>query len=75
MRHALYSFTLSHNTNAHTTTKKTNIIIKQIPLYERAGFARAGASDVVHGADPWFEMVAKLDNGGRGDGGGGGGGD
>jgi hypothetical protein len=26
------------------------------PLYERAGFAWLGKSDVVHGSKPWFEM-------------------
>jgi predicted GNAT family N-acyltransferase len=27
-----------------------------IPFYSDAGFALVGQSDVVHGADPWFEM-------------------
>ncbi|BGO95019.1 hypothetical protein NBRC10512_006517 [Rhodotorula toruloides] len=31
-----------------------------IPLYERAGFALVGKSDVTHGARPWFEMKADF---------------
>lgn len=31
-----------------------------IGLYQRAGFELVGPSDVVHGAEPWFEMVHAL---------------
>ncbi|GFR49520.1 hypothetical protein Agub_g11563, partial [Astrephomene gubernaculifera] len=38
------------------------LICKQdlIPLYDKAGFALLGRSDVVHGKDPWFEMAMEL---------------
>ncbi|EFJ49157.1 hypothetical protein VOLCADRAFT_104364 [Volvox carteri f. nagariensis] len=41
------------------------LICKQdlIGLYEKAGFTLAGPSDVVHGRDPWFEMVLELPSG------------
>lgn len=29
-----------------------------VPLYAKAGFREVGPSPVVHGADPWIEMVA-----------------
>lgn len=31
-----------------------------IPLYTRAGFTLRGKSDVVHGKDPWYELVLPL---------------
>jgi hypothetical protein len=36
--------------------------VLQIQLYRGAGFDLVGPSDVVHGADPWFEMLARLDS-------------
>lgn len=40
------------------------LICKQplIGLYGRAGFRLVGPSAVVHGADPWFEMVVEIDD-------------
>jgi len=31
-----------------------------IPFYSDAGFTLVGQSDVVHGADPWFEMRCQV---------------
>jgi len=31
-----------------------------IPLYENAGFALVGPSDVVHGADVWYELRLEI---------------
>jgi cyclin-dependent kinase-like len=31
-----------------------------ISLYRKAGFELRGPSDVVHGADPWFEMLLTM---------------
>lgn len=39
--------------------EEVRLICKEplIPLYQRAGLALLGPSDVVHGQDPWFEMA------------------
>ncbi|KAG2454440.1 hypothetical protein HYH02_001459 [Chlamydomonas schloesseri] len=39
-----------------------------VPLYEAAGFKVLGPSDVVHGADVWYECALELNGGGSGEG-------
>ena len=57
----------AHRAHGHTTPRlptwpnltAPHFAALQEPLigfYEAGGFALVGKSDVVHGADPWFEM-------------------
>ena len=46
----------------HTSVRAILLMCKKplIPFYADASFALVGQSDVVHGADPWFEMVLRC---------------
>lgn len=43
--------------------RELRLICKEdlVSLYQRAGFTLEGASDVVHGQDPWWEMKHRLE--------------
>jgi hypothetical protein len=43
--------------------KRAALICKEllIPLYQGAGFKLVGKSAIVHGQDPWFDMIMQLE--------------
>jgi len=47
------------------TARAAALIAKKhlVPLYEKSGFDLVGPSEVVHGADPWYELRADLSAG------------
>ena len=48
--------------DSSTGLEKILLISKErlLPLYSSAGFSLVGLSEVVHGADDWFEMALPL---------------